>query len=143
MNDTPLVNAADLAPNLDDKFNKMYMRKTESVNADDLEVKSNEKTQDIMGVTRDVDISKLSQYEHIRSRVSMSGAGEANADDLEAYVRERKEDFMDQALNAVEALPTKKKTYNDEIDAIELPEYMQARKTVKNDTPEIPGLPEI
>ncbi|MBQ9898379.1 MAG: hypothetical protein IJM44_02860 [Ruminococcus sp.] len=143
MNDTPLVNADDLAPNLDDKFNKMYMRKAGTANADDLAVKTDERHQDIMGVTRDVDVSKLSQYEHFKSRVSMSGAGEANADDLEAYVREHTEDSMDQDLRAVEALPSKKKTYNDEIDAIELPEYMQARKTVKPDSPEIPGLPEI
>jgi hypothetical protein len=48
---------------------------------------------------------------------------------------------MAQADHAVEALPKKVKTYNDEIDAIELPEEMQAKKT-KN-TVEIPGLPEI
>ena len=50
---------------------------------------------------------------------------------------------MSQNVEAVEALPKKKSTYNDEIDAIELPDYMQARKTVKDDEPEIPGLPEI
>ncbi len=50
---------------------------------------------------------------------------------------------MAQADHAVEALPKKKTTYVDEIDAIELPEHMQAKKTVKEKTPEIPGLPEI
>ncbi len=49
---------------------------------------------------------------------------------------------MAQADHAVQAMPKKAKTYNDEIDAIELPEEMKAKKTAKN-TVEIPGLPEF
>ena len=143
MGDTPLVDASKLIPNTANKFNKMYMRKTDSVNAEDLEAKVQTKTQDIMRVTKEVDANKLNSYEHIKSRVTMNAAGEANADDLEAYVHEHKEAIMSQNVEAVEALPKKKSTYNDEIDAIELPDYMQARKTVKDDEPEIPGLPEI
>ena len=143
MGDTPLVDASKLIPNTAGKFNKMYMRKTDSVNAEDLEAKVQTKTQDIMRVTKEVDANKLNSYEHIKSRVTMNAAGEANADDLEAYVHEHKEAIMSQNVEAVEALPKKKSTYNDEIDAIELPDYMQARKTVKDDEPEIPGLPEI
>ena len=143
MGDTPLVDASKLIPNTADKFNKMYMRKTDSVNAEDLEAKVQTKTQDIMRVTKEVDANQLNSYEHIKSRVTMNAAGEANADDLEAYVHEHKEAIMSQNVKAVEALPKKKSTYNDEIDAIELPDYMQARKTVKDDEPEIPGLPEI
>jgi len=143
MGDTPLVDAAKLVPNTADKFNKMYMRKTESVNADDLAVKEQSKPRDYMAATKEVDADRLNSYEHVRSRVSMSAAGEADADDLQAYVRERKEAIMSQDIKAVEAMPKKKSTYNDEIDAIVLPEYMQARKTVKDDSPEIPGLPEI
>ena len=67
----------------------------------------------------------------------------ADADQLEAYVPQHSESIMSGDVTAVEALPKKKSTYNDEIDAIELPEYMQARKSVKDDQPEIPGLPEI
>ena len=143
MGDTPLVDASKLIPNTANKFNKMYMRKTDSVNAEDLEAKVQTKTQDIMRVTKEVDANQLNSYEHIKSRVTMNAAGEANADDLEAYVHEHKEAIMSQNVKAVEALPKKKSTYNDEIDAIELPDYMQARKTVKDDEPEIPGLPEI
>ena len=67
----------------------------------------------------------------------------ADAGELEAYNPSHSEAIMAQADHAVEALPKKKKTYVDEIDAIELPEYMQAKKTVRDETPEIPDLPEI
>ena len=143
MGDTPLVDADDLVPNTSAKFNKMYMRKTETVNADDLAAKEVTKTQDIMGITEEVNADDLDAHESISSGISMDYAGEADADSLEAYVPEHIEAIMAQAEEAVEALPKKKTTYNDEIDAIELPEYMQAKRSVKDDTPEIPGLPEI
>ena len=53
----------------------------------------------------------------------------------------RAESIMAQADHAVEAMPKRAKTYNDEIDAIELPEEMKAKKT--NNIAEIPGLPEF
>lgn len=143
MNDTPLVDADDLVPNTAAKFNKMYMRKTETVNADELEAHDQTKTQDIMGVTREVDADQLNSYEHYKTHISMSSAGEADADELEAYVHEHTEAIMSQDITAVEALPKKQTTYNDDIDAIELPEYMQARKAVNDDSPEIPELPEF
>ncbi len=143
MNDTPLVDAAGLAPRTDAKFNKLYMKNTGEVNAEDLQAKSNEKTQDIMGITKDVNADELKTYERGKTWSIMGKAQEANAEELQAYIPEHKEALMAQADHAVESIPKKKKTYNDEIDAIELPEYMQAKKTVKNDTPEIPGLPEI
>lgn len=143
MNDTPEVNADDLQPNTADELNKRFMRGTAVVNADELEAKKQEKTQDIMGVTDDVSAKELEAYEHKKSRVTMKKAGEANAEDLEVYEREHREAIMEQADHAVEALPKKKAAPVDEIDAIELPEYMQAKKTVHDDTPEIPGLPEI
>jgi len=143
MGDTPLVDAEKLNPNTAAKFNKLYMKQTERVNADDLAAKEETHTRDIMRPTREVDVSRLNAYEHIRSRVTMGAAGEADANELEAYVPERRESLMSEDVKAVEALPKKRTTYNDEIDAIELPDYMQARKTVRDDQPEIPGLPEI
>lgn len=143
MSDTPLVDADKLAKNESSKFNKFFMRQTDVVNANDLEEKKQTRNQDIMGVTADVDISALSVNERYKSRIKMSGAGEANPDDLETFVREHKTALMAEADHAVEALPKKKPAYIDELDAIELPEYMQAKKTVKNDTPEIPSLPEL
>ena len=143
MGDTPIVDASQLNPNTASKYNKMFMRKTDTVNADDLEAKEQVHNQDRMRVTREVDATQLNAYEHYKSRVTMNAAGEADADQLEAYVPQHSESIMSGDVTAVEALPKKKSTYNDEIDAIELPEYMQARKSVKDDQPEIPGLPEI
>jgi len=143
MNDTPEVDASALKPNTEDKLNKMFMRgAVAKVDASELQAKSAEKTKDIMGVTADVDAENLEAFERKKPTVVMNQAEEANADDLAVYEREHKESIMDQALEAVEALP-KKKTVVDEIDAIELPEYMQARKTVHKESIEIPGLPDI
>ena len=143
MSDTPLVDADKLSPNTSSKYNSLLMRKTDVVNADDLEAHDDTKKQDIMGVTREVDAERLNSYEHFKSRISMGDAGEADAENLEAYVPEHQEAIMSQNIDAVEALPKKKTTYNDEIDSIELPEHMQARKTTAVETPEIPGLPEM
>ena len=70
----------------------------------------------------------------------MTNAGMANADDLQANSKQHREALMAQADHAVQAMPKKPRTYNDEIDAIELPEEMKAKKT---NNAEIPGLPEF
>ena len=144
MNAAPLADAAELAPHTDAKYNKLYMKNTAEVNADDLQAKVQQAPQDVMGHTKEVNADDLEAHEERNEAWSlMSETDEANADDLEAYVPEHKEAIMSQADHAVESMPKKKTTYNDEIDAIELPEYMQARKAVKDETPEIPGLPEL
>ena len=144
MNAAPLADAAELAPHTDAKYNKLYMKNTAEVNADDLQAKVQQAPQDIMGHTKEVNADDLEAHEERNEAWSlMSETDEANADDLEAYVPEHKEAIMSQADHAVESMPKKKTTYNDEIDAIELPEYMQARKAVKDEPPEIPGLPEL
>ncbi len=143
MSDTPLVDGSSLIPNTAAKFNKMYMRKTEVVNGEELGENVQEKVQDIMGVTDNVNADDLEAYERRKSGVSMKLADKADSEELEAYVHEHKEAIMAQADHAVEALPKKKTTYVDEIDAIVLPEYMQAKKTVTEEQPEIPGLTEF
>jgi len=143
MGDTPIVDADKLAVNESSKYNKMFMRGTAQVNADDLKSNIKAKQHDIMGVTEDMSTSQISKNEHYKSRVSMAGTAQVNADELEAYVPEKRQAIMAGADHAVEAMPKKRTTYNDEIDAIELPEYMQAKKTSKKDTPEIPSLPEL
>ena len=45
-----------------------------------------------------------------------------------AVIMKEKEALMDEDLRAVEALPKKKNPYESELDKIELPEYMQAKK---------------
>ncbi len=142
MTDTPTVNADALQPNKKDDINKLYMRKTAMVNADELEAKKTEKTKDIMGVTSDVNADDLATYEHKKTKVVMVNAGQADAEQLEVYKHEHQASIMAEADHAVEALP-KKKVIVDELDAIELPEHMQAKKTVKEDTAAIPALPEV
>ena len=143
MSDTPIVDGGKLAHNDADKFNRFYMRQTDTVNADDLAENTHVKVQDKMGVTQQVDADKLSENLTGKSRITMYTAGEANADSLEAYVPEHKEALMDEDLRAVEALPKKKNPYESELDKIELPEYMQAKKTVREETIEIPSIPQV
>jgi hypothetical protein len=141
MNDTPLVDASKLRKNEPAKFNKFYMKAAGIADPDQLEAKKQEKHIDYMSATKDVDASELRVHEKSKSWNIMNKADKANADELEANVTEHREALMAQADHAVQAMPKKPKTYNDEIDAIELPESMKAKKTKKQ--VEIPGLPEI
>ena len=141
MNDTPLVDASKLRKNEPAKFNKFYMKAAGIADPDQLEAKKQEKHIDYMSATKDVDASKLRAHEKSKAWNIMNKADKANADELEANVTEHTEALMAQADHAVQAMPKKPKTYNDEIDAIELPESMKAKKTKKQ--VEIPGLPEI
>ena len=141
MNDTPLVDASKLRKNEPAKFNKMYMKSAGTANPEELEAKRQEKHVDYMRATKNVDADKLRVREESKAWNIMGKTDMANADDLEVNVREHTQAMMAQADHAVEAMPKKPKTYNDEIDAIELPESMKAKKT--NKQPKIPGLPEI
>ena len=143
MNDTPLVDASALKKNETDKYNKYFMRSAGEVNADALESKQEGFRRNYMRATQDVDANALRAKEAKKSWNLMGGTKQANADDLEMNTVTRTESLMAQAERAVEAMPKKPRTYNDEIDAIELPPEMQAKKTNSNNTAEIPGLPEI
>jgi hypothetical protein len=143
MGDTPDVDAGELTPNRPDELNKFYMGATAAVNADDLEAKKPSVRKDKMGMTETVNADSLETFERKKSSVTMSQTEQTNADELQAYKHEHKQALMDAADHAVEALPTKKTSAADEIDAIELPEYMQAKKTIHNETPEIPDIPPI
>ena len=141
MNDTPLVDASKLRKNEPAKFNKMYMKSAGTANADDLAAKKDGKRRDYMSATKSVDADALRAKEETKAWNIMGKADTANADELEANTKERTEALMAQADRAVEAMPKKAKTYNDVIDAIELPEGMKSKK--KKTAVEIPGLPEI
>ncbi|MBR6968340.1 MAG: zinc-ribbon domain-containing protein [Ruminococcus sp.] len=145
MNDTPIVDgSALLKKNEPAKFNKFYMKAADIANADDLEANTSPDSRDYMGVTRKVDADKLKAHEESRPWNIMSKTEQANADELEAHTEKKRGSMMAQADRAVEAMPKKPKTYNDEIDAIELPEGMKSKKKkTVSDTPEIPGLPEF
>ena len=142
MNDTPLVDASELKKNESSKLNSMYMRSAEVGDASKLRAKEDYRMRDYMGSTKAVDASGLRANEKGKAWNIMGGTKAANADDLEAAgAAQRRGSMMAQADRAVQAMPKKARTYNDEIDAIELPEEMKAKKS-KNKV-EIPGLPEI
>ena len=141
MNDTPIVDASALKKNESDKYNKYFMRSAGTANADDLMAKQESLHLNYMGATKNVDASELRAKEERKAWNIMGATKQANADDLEANSQTRAESIMAQADHAVEAMPKRAKTYNDEIDAIELPEEMKAKKT--NNIAEIPGLPEF
>ncbi|MBR1824398.1 MAG: zinc-ribbon domain-containing protein [Ruminococcus sp.] len=143
MGDLPVADASQLRRNDSDKFNRMYMRGTDMADASRLEFNQHKKTQDRMRVTGEVSADSLVKKQDSPKWNIMGQAGEANADQLESYVPQHKQAIMAQASQAVEALPSKKKTYNDLIDEIELPEDMKAKKTVRTETVEIPALPEL
>ena len=140
MSDTPLVDARDLKKNESDKYSKYFMRSAGTANADELKAKQDSLHLNYMGGTKNVDANQLRAKEDNKSWNLMGGTKQANAADLEMNTVTRKESLMAQPDHAVEAMPKKAKTYNDEIDAIELPEKMKAKKT---NLAEIPGLPEI
>ena len=140
MNDTPLVDASKLKKNEESKYNKMFMRSAEVADTSALETKKEQRRFDYMGSTKSVDASELRAKEERRSWNVMSSAGMADPSELQANTKQRTGSMMAQADRAVQAMPKKVKTYNDEIDAIELPEEMKAKKTNKK---EIPGLPEF
>ncbi len=142
MSDTPLVDAGDLRPNQASKYNHMFMKNTEMVDASELQANVHHKQQDRMRVTNEVDASRLNANEHYRSRVSMINTDDLGDATIETFVPKHREAMMAQADRAVEALPKKKK-YVDELDLIELPDYMKAKKTVKEEKAEIPSLPEV
>ena len=140
MSDTPLVDARDLKKNESDKYSKYFMRSAGTANADELRAKQDSLHLNYMGGTKNVDANQLRAKEDSKSWNLMGGTKQANAADLEMNSVTRQESLMAQPDRAVEAMPKKAKTYNDEIDAIELPEEMKAKKT---NLAEIPGLPEI
>jgi len=140
MSDTPLVDARDLKKNESDKYSKYFMRSAGTANADELKAKQDSLHLNYMGGTKNVDANQLRAKEDNKSWNLMGGTKQANAADLEMNTVTRKESLMAQPDRAVEAMPKKAKTYIDEIDAIELPEKMKAKKT---NLAEIPGLPEI
>lgn len=143
MGDTPTVNASDLQPNESADMSRFFMRHTGDSRSADLTVGTGAHKTGSMEATMQVDADKLSKHLDVRSRVSMQNAGEADPSTLEKYVPEHKEALMAQADHAVEAMPKKINPYESELDKIELPEYMKAKKTVREEKLEIPGLPDL
>ena len=143
MSDMPVVDGDKLEKNETAKMNHIYMRKINDTMSADLKNTSGKHQEGIMAETKEVDASLLSENISIKSRISMGDTESVNADNIEKAVQEHHEALMAQADRAVEALPKKVNPYENELDKIELPDYMQAKKTVREKTAEIPSLPEI
>lgn len=146
MGDTPIVDANNLAKNDTSKYNEMYMKKAEAVNSNDLMgngTRRKTSERDKMGATKQVDAGRMTVKLKVKPKISMTSAGSADPDTLETYVPEHKEAIMGSADRAVEAMPKRLNPYQSELDTIELPEYMQAKKTQHEETAEIPSIPEL
>ena len=143
MKTAPQANAEDLSPNVPADKNRIYMKATDIVDADDLEENVIERSKVKMHVTDTANADDLEEYIKKPNRVVMRHADTANADELESYEYEHVEALMSNADHPVEAMP-KKKEVIDEIDAIVIPEYMQAKKTVRTQEEEVPpSIPEL
>lgn len=143
MTTAPQANAEDLSPNVPADKNRIYMKATDIVDADDLEENVIERSKVKMHVTDTANADDLEEYIKKPNRVVMRHADTANADELESYEHEHVEALMSNADHPVEAMP-KKKEVIDEIDAIVIPEYMQAKKTVRTQEEEVPpSIPEL
>ncbi|MDE6501630.1 MAG: zinc finger Ran-binding domain-containing protein [Ruminococcus sp.] len=134
--------AENLIPNNANKFNQKYMRQVRQTSSDDLGEKKNSGKKVSMGETQNVNAEKLNPKFAYKSRIKMGDASHASSDDLKSSFSRRKKVTMAEADHAVEAMPKKKK-YVDELDLIELPEYMQARKKVKKDENDFPSMTDL
>ena len=143
MGNMPVVDGSKLEKNDSSKINSLYMRQIKDSSSADLTVGTGKHKNRTMEETQEVDASKLAENLNLKSRISMGFTDDVNADDIEKANLEHNEAIMAQADHAVEAMPKKINPYESELDKIELPEYMQAKKTVRDNNPEIPSLPEI
>ena len=143
MGDMPVVDGSKLEKNDSSRINNLYMRQVKDSSSADLTASAGKDHSGSMDETREVDASLLSENLNVKSRVSMGYTESVNADDIQEAVHQHSEAMMSQDVHAVEALPKKKNPYESEIDKIELPEYMQAKKTHHEKKTEIPSLPEF
>ncbi|MDE6780701.1 MAG: hypothetical protein K2J40_04480, partial [Ruminococcus sp.] len=143
MTDVEIKDAENLRPNDVNKFNQKYMRQAENYNSNDLGEKNPYGRKVSMGRTKDVDAGLLNPKFSAKSRIRMRDAGTADSDSLETYTPKHKKKFtMAEADKAVEAMPKKKK-YVDELDLIELPDYMQSKKKSKKDKKNFPSMTDL
>ena len=143
MGDMPVVDGSKLEKNDSSRINNLYMRQIKDSVSDDLTVGTGKSNSGAMEETREVDASLLAENLNVKSRISMGYTDDVNADDIKQAVNDHKEAIMAKADHAVEAMPKKINPYESELDKIELPEYMQSKKTVHENSAEIPSLPAL
>ncbi len=143
MSDMPVVDGSKLEKNDSSRINNLYMRQIKDSVSDDLTVGTGKSNSGAMEETREVDASLLAENLNVKSRISMGYTDDVNAEDIKQAVNKHMETIMAKADHAVEAMPKKINPYESELDKIELPEYMQSKKTVHEKSAEIPSLPEV
>ncbi len=142
MSSAPEADASCLSPNVN-RGNGKYMKDTAIVNPDELEQHVTKKPKTKMKASLEVNADELEQFVRKSPEVIMNSTQKADASELKAYKHEHVEAIMQGADKAVEAMP-KKKVYVDELEQIELPVYMKAKKSKANESGnEIPSLPDI
>ena len=144
MADVEIDDSKKLMPNTSGKFSQKYMRRAESSSSGDLGEKktSGRFGQKYMYRAESSVSGDLGKKKTSGKSVTMRDAGTADPNSLDSYAPKKKKFTMAEADHAVEAIPKKKK-YVDELDLIELPEYMQARKTAKKDKKEFPSMTDL
>ncbi|MDE5556678.1 MAG: hypothetical protein K2J32_03120, partial [Ruminococcus sp.] len=142
MTDVEIQDAENLVPNNASKFNQKYMRKANEAGSGDLGEKTTHKKRVEMSETKTADPRLLNPKFQYKSRIKMGDTTTAQTDNFNTKTLRQRKVSMAEADHAVEAMPKKKK-YVDELDLIELPEYMQARKKSKKDKPDFPSMSDL
>ena len=142
MTDVEVQDAEKLIPNDVSKFNRKYMRQASETGSADLGEKKESGGNVKMSETKNVDSRQLNPKLEYKSRTRMGDAVNQQTDDFNTRTVKRRKITMSEAEHAVEAMP-KKKQYVDELDLIELPDYMQARKSKKKKKPDFPEMSEL
>ncbi|MBD5158774.1 MAG: zinc ribbon domain-containing protein [Ruminococcus sp.] len=142
MTDVEVQDAEKLIPNDVSKFNQKYMRQASENGSADLGEKKDSGRSVRMTETKNVDSQQLNPKLQYKSYTRMGDAVNQQTDDFNTRNIKRRKVTMAEADHTVEAMP-RKKQYVDELDLIELPDYMQARKTKKKKKPDFPEMSEL
>ncbi|MDE6833023.1 MAG: hypothetical protein K2J39_02060 [Ruminococcus sp.] len=142
MTDVEVDDADKLVPNNASKFNQKYMRQASDNGSADLGEKKESGKSVKMSETKNVDSQQLNPKLQYKSCTRMGDALNQQTDNFNTQTLKKRKVTMAEADHAVEAMPKKKK-YVDELDLIELPDYMKARKKQKKNNPEFPGMSEL
>ncbi|MBR3971133.1 MAG: zinc ribbon domain-containing protein [Ruminococcus sp.] len=143
MSDVPIIDGSTLEKIDSGSMNSIFMRKINDTVSNDLAGNSGTHIKPSISGANEIDASNIPTGHSFTEKTFMKPTVAVNADDIEADSFKHREAIMAEPDHAVDPLPKKAPVYVDELDKIELPEYMQAWKTPHDETKKIPTLPEI
>lgn len=143
MSDVPIIDGSTLEKIDSGSMNSIFMRKINDTASNDLAGNSGTHIKPSISGANEIDASNIPTGHSFTEKTFMKPTVAVNADDIEADSFKHREAIMAEPDHAVDPLPKKAPVYVDELDKIELPEYMQAWKTPHDETKKIPTLPEI